>query len=165
MDTHDTEGGQERTEFAGAVYGSLLAASVVAGSAVDGTPVSAGDLVVVLICTGVVFWLAHVYAWVVSSRTQPLTWQRLRTAGRHDWPVAQASFPPAIGAAFASSLGLSDKASTWVALVVAVASQTAWAVAAAVTARASARVVALSGAANLAMGLAIIALKTLVGSH
>ncbi|MEW1839115.1 hypothetical protein AB0392_14260 [Nonomuraea angiospora] len=163
MDTHDTGG--ERAEYAGAVYGSLLAASVVAGSAVDGTPVYAGDLVVVLICTGVVFWLAHVYAWVVSSGTQPLTWQRLRTAARHDWPVAQASFPPAIGAAFASSLGLSDRASTWVALVVAVASQAAWAVAAAVTARASPRVVALSGAANLALGLAVIALKVLVGSH
>ncbi|MFG6196240.1 hypothetical protein [Nonomuraea sp. JJY05] len=165
MDTHGTEGDQERTEVAGAVYGSLLAASVVAGSAVDGTPLHAGDLVVVLICTGVVFWLAHVYARVVSGGTRPLTWQRLRTAGRHDWPVAQASFPPAIGAAFASSLGLSDKAATWVALVVAVVSQAAWAVAAAVTARATARVVALSGAANLALGLAIIALKTLIGSH
>ncbi|MFI9838336.1 hypothetical protein ACIHFD_14950 [Nonomuraea sp. NPDC051941] len=165
MDTEDTDGGQKPTGFAGAVYGSLLAASVVAGTVVDGTPISAGDLVIVLICTGVVFWLAHVYAMVVSDRSQPLTWQRLRTAGRHDWPVAQASFPPAIGAAFASALGLSDRAATWVALVVAVASQAAWAVAAAVTARAPARIVVLSGVVNLALGLAIIALKTLAGSH
>ncbi|MFI7128621.1 hypothetical protein ACIBQ1_23170 [Nonomuraea sp. NPDC050153] len=165
MDTRDTDGEPEQTGFAGAVYGSLLAASVVAGTVVDGTPISAGDLVIVLICTGVVFWLAHVYALVVSSRTQPLTWQRLRAAGRHDWPVAQASFPPAICAAFASALGLSDRAATWVALVVAVAGQAAWAVAAAVTARAPARVVVLSGVVNLALGLVIIALKTLAGSH
>ncbi|MFB9630251.1 hypothetical protein [Nonomuraea helvata] len=39
-------------------------------------------------------------------------------------------------------------------------SQVAWAVAAAVKARSSPRVVVISGAANLALGLAIIALKT-----
>ncbi|WP_327588833.1 hypothetical protein OHA25_18700 [Nonomuraea sp. NBC_00507] len=165
MDVRDTKGRPERVEFAGAVYGSLLAASVVAGSAVDGTPLSAGDLVVVLICTGVVFWLTHVYALVVSHGTYALTWRRLRVVARQDWPVAQASFPPAIGAAFASALGLSDRGATWVALVVAVASQVAWAVASAATARYSARAMVLSGAANLVLGLAIIALKTLVGAH
>jgi hypothetical protein len=165
MNARDTGESPERVEFAGAVYGSLLAASVVAGSAVDGTPLSAGDLVVVLICTGVVFWLAHVYALVVARGTFPLTWRRLRVAARQDWPVAQASFPPAIGAAFASALGLSDVVATWVALAVAVAGQVVWAVAAAATARFSARGVVLSGAANLVLGLAIIALKTLVAAH
>jgi hypothetical protein len=165
MDMRDTDGPQERDAFAGAVYGSLLAASVVAGSAVDGTPVPAGSLVVVLLCTGVVFWLAHVYAMVVSHGTQALTWRRLRVAGRRDWPVAQASFPPAVAAAFASAVGLSDVVATWVALAVAVASQVAWAVAAAVTAGSATRVVLVSAVANLVLGLAIVALKTLVAPH
>ncbi|WP_188197047.1 hypothetical protein [Nonomuraea sp. SYSU D8015] len=155
----------ERVEFAGAVYGSLLAASVVAGSAVDGTPISAGNLVVVLLCTGVVFWLAHVYATVVSSGIHPLTWQRLGTACRRDWPVAQASFPPAVAAAFASAFGMSDVVATWTAMVVAVAGQVAWAVAAAVTARSSVRVVVVFAVANLALGVAIVTLKTLVAPH
>lgn len=165
MNVRNTDEPPERVEFSGAVYGSLLAASVVAGSAVDGTPISAGSLVVVLLCTGVVFWLAHVYAMVVSHGTQTLTWRRLRTAGRQDWPVAQASFPPAVAAAFASAFGMSDVVATWVALVVAVASQVAWAVAAAVTARSPARVVVVSAVANLVLGLAIVALKTLVAPH
>ena len=165
MNTPDTDGSPERRGFAGAVYGSLLAASVVAGTAVDGTPISAGSLVVVLLCTGVVFWLAHVYALVVSDDTHALTWDRLRTAGREDWPVAQASFPPAVGAAFASTLGLSDMVATWVALAIAVASQVAWAVAAAVTAHSSTRFVIVSGVANLVLGLAIVVLKTQVARH
>jgi hypothetical protein len=165
MDTYDTEECPEQAGFAGAVYGSLLAASVVAGTAVDGTPISAASLVVVLICTGVVFWLAHVYAQVVSEDTHALTWRRLRAAAREDWPVAQASFPPAVGAAFASTLGLSDMAATWVALVVAVAGQVVWAVAAAVTARSSVRFVIASGLVNLVLGLAIVQLKTLIASH
>lgn len=165
MNVRDTQGPPERVEFAGAVYGSLLAASVVAGSAVDGTPVSAGDLVVVLLCTGVVFWIAHVYAMVVSSSTHALTWRRLRLAARQDWPVAQASFPPAVAAAFASALGMSDVVATWTALAVAVAGQVAWAVAAAISARSSARVVVVSALANLVLGLAIVALKTLVARH
>jgi hypothetical protein len=165
MNVRDTNGYPERAEFAGAVYGSLLAASVVAGSAVDGTPLSAGDLVVVLLSTGVVFWLAHVYARVVSGGTHPLTWRRLRVAGRQEWPVAQASFPPAAAAAFASVLGMSDVITTWVAMIVAVANQVAWAVAAAVTARSSVRVVVVFAVANLVLGLAIIALKYLVARH
>ncbi|MEV1174250.1 hypothetical protein [Nonomuraea sp. NPDC049784] len=165
MNARDTEGTPERAEFAGAVYGSLLAASVAAGTAVDGTPISAGSLVVVLLCTGVVFWVAHVYALVVTHGTDGLTWRRLREAGRHEWPVAQASFPPAVGAAFASALGMSDVVATWVALGVAVAGQVAWAVAAAVKARSSTRIVVLSGVANLALGLAILALKTWVAHY
>ncbi|MEQ4724775.1 hypothetical protein [Nonomuraea sp. B19D2] len=165
MSTRDTDGAPERAEFAGAVYGSLLAASVAAGTAVDGSPISAGHLVVVLLCTGVVFWIAHVYASVVTHGTHTLTWQRLRVAARQDWPVAQASFPPAVGAAFASALGLSDVVATWVALGVAVTSQVAWAVAAAVNAGSSARIVVISGVANLALGLAIIALKTWVAPY
>jgi hypothetical protein len=165
MNTRDTEESPERGGFAGAVYGSLLAASVVAGSAVDGTPISAGSLVVVLLCTGVVFWLAHVYALVVSQDTHDLTWRRLRAAGREDWPVAQASIPPAMGAAFASAFGMSDVVATWVALVIAVASQVAWAVAAAVMAHSSTRFVIVSAIVNLVLGLAIVALKTLVAPH
>ncbi|TMR89478.1 hypothetical protein [Nonomuraea basaltis] len=165
MNVRNTDGAPGRVEFAGAVYGSLLAASVVAGSAVDGTPISAGDLVVVLLCTGVVFWIAHVYALVVSRGTHTLTWQGLRVAGRQDWPVAQASFPPAIAAAFASALGMSDVIATWAALIVAVATQVTWALAAAVMARSSVQVVVVSGVVNLALGLAIVALKTLVAAH
>ncbi|MCG5213622.1 hypothetical protein [Streptosporangium sp. KLBMP 9127] len=165
MNMRDTRAAPERMKFEGAVYGSLLAASVVAGSAVDGTPIPAGDLVVVLISTGVVFWIAHLYVHLVSGGAHPLTWRRLRAAGRREWPLAQAAFPPAIAAALASALGLSDVVASWAAMAVAVASQVAWSVAAAIGGRASTGVVVLSGAANLVLGLAIVALKTLLAPH
>ncbi|RJL30101.1 hypothetical protein [Bailinhaonella thermotolerans] len=155
----------ERTEFEGAVYGSLLAASVVAGSAVDDRPLPAGDLVAVLISTGVVFWLAHLYAHVISHGPRPLSWRRLWAAGRREWPLAQAAFPPSVAAALASGLGASDAAASWIAMAVAIADQVSWSVAAAIRSRAGIGVVLLSGAANLILGLAIIALKTLLEAH
>ncbi|MEU0572051.1 hypothetical protein ABZ297_42545 [Nonomuraea sp. NPDC005983] len=166
MNERDTAAAPERVEYAGAVYGSLLAASVVAGTA-EGGPPSPGDLVTLLICTGVVFWLAHVYARLVSSGypARPLAWEHVRVVARREWPLAQASFPPAVVTAFVSSLGGSPQMAVWAALCVAVASQVAWAVAAAVKTRSSTRVVVISGVANLLLGLAIVALKTAVGKH
>ncbi|MFG3441339.1 hypothetical protein ACGF0J_29190 [Nonomuraea sp. NPDC047897] len=164
MSTPDTDASRDGTQYAGAVYGSLLAASVVAGSAADGTPTPAGDLVVVLISTGVVFWMAHLYVRMVGQGA-PLTWRRLRAAGRREWPLAQAAIPPAIAAALASALGLSDAVATWAALTVAVAAQVGWAVTAAVRTRSGRGVVVLSGVANLVLGLAIVVLKTLVAAH
>ncbi|MFE3451568.1 hypothetical protein ACFXJ8_21855 [Nonomuraea sp. NPDC059194] len=164
MNAHVTSAAPEHTELAGAVYGSLLAASVVVGSTAEGGPPSAGELMVLLVCTGVVFWITHVYAQVVGRGypAKPLTWANLRAVARQEWPLAQASFPPAIAAAFASALGMSDVVAAWSALGVAVASQVAWAVAAAVRIHAGRGVVLLSGLANLVLGLAIVALKTLI---
>jgi uncharacterized protein YraI len=52
-----------------------------------------------------------------------------------------------------------------VALCVAVAGQIAWAVTAAVRIHASMRVVIVSGIANLVLGLALVALKTVTAGH
>src|SRR6185436_9332091 len=49
-----------RTNYVGAIYGSLLAASVVAGtSPLNGAP-KLGELVALIFVTGLVFWAAHV---------------------------------------------------------------------------------------------------------
>ncbi|MEU8150106.1 hypothetical protein [Nonomuraea sp. NPDC048901] len=167
MDGREASAAAERAEFGGAVYGSLLAASVVAGSAAEGGPPSPPELVTLLVCTGVVFWITHVYVQVVSSGypAKPLTWANLRTVARREWPLAQASFPPSIAAAMASGLGMSNAVAAWAALCVAVASQVTWAVTAAVKIGSSRRVVVISGIANLALGLAIVALKTVVAGH
>ncbi|MET7466116.1 hypothetical protein [Nonomuraea sp. NPDC005501] len=164
MNARDTDAAPEPAEFGGAVYGSLLAASVVAGSAA-GTPSPPGDLVLLLISTGVVFWLAHLYVRLVERGLHPLTWRRIRAAGRQEWPLAQAAVPPAVAVALASQLGMSNEAATWVALGVAVATQVAWAVAAAVSAGSGKGVVVVSGITNLLLGLVIIALKTQVAGH
>lgn len=167
MSERDTDVAAARAEYAGAVYGSLLAASVVAGSTVEGGPPSAADLVILLICTGGVFWITHVYAQLVSRGypTWAFTWANVRGIARREWPLAQASFPPAIAAAFASALGASDAVTAWLVLCVAVAGQVTWAVVAALKTRWTTGVVVVSGIANLILGLVIIVLKTLVSAH
>lgn len=172
MSTNDTgaaAGGAaarwRRGEYAGAVYGSLLAASVVAGSTAEGEPAPAAELVALLIGTGVVFWIAHVYAEIVSHGLPggSVDWAKMRALSKREWPLAQASFPPAVAAVFISAFGASDAAAAWAALGVAVTSQVSWSVAAARQGGATRSVVVLSGAANLVLGLIIVTLKTLVG--
>ncbi|WP_433238747.1 hypothetical protein ACQPYK_31350 [Streptosporangium sp. CA-135522] len=166
MSERDTGAAHRQVEYAGAVYGSLLAASVVAGSTAEGGPPSASELVVLLICTGVVFWITHVYAQLVS-RGHParFAWASARGVARQEWPLAQASFFPAIAAALTSAAGASDTVAAWAALCAAVASQVAWAVTAAVKTRSTTGVVIVSAITNLVLGLAIVALKTLVSAH
>ncbi len=157
--------GWGRAEFAGAVYGSLLAASVVAGSTAEGEPPPAAELVALLIGTGVVFWIAHVYAEIVSHGLPggSLDWAKMRAVAKREWPLAQASFPPAVTAIFISAFGASDAAAAWSALGVAVVTQVSWSVAVARQSGATRGVVVLSGVANLVLGLVIVTLKTLVG--
>lgn len=56
-----------RTDYAGALYGSLLAASVIAAASAVGDHPRL-QLVVLLLVTGVVFWAAHVYAHLAGER-------------------------------------------------------------------------------------------------
>lgn len=79
---------------AGAIYGTILATSVVAAAAHD--PERIDRAVFIVIGTSVVFWLAHVYSLWLSSR------MLLRRAIRRDevvslalaeWPMLQSCWP------------------------------------------------------------------------
>ena len=157
-----------QTNYAGAVYGSLLAASVVVGTApLRGAP-TLGELVGVLIITGIVFWLAHVYARLVGERVstgKPVTWPEIERVGRHEWPLVEAAILPCVAAAVITLLGGSDIAAAWAALIAAIAGQVGWAVAATVRSGASMILVLVSGAANLVLGLVLVTLKALLAVH
>ena len=150
------------TNYAGAVYGSLLAASVVVGTApLKGAP-TLGELVGLLITTGIVFWLAHVYARLVGERVstgERVTWPEIRRVGRHEWPLVEAAILPCIVAAVIHVLGGTDVTAAWAALIAAVAGQVGWAVAATVRSGASTLVVIVSGVTNLVLGAVLVLLK------
>jgi hypothetical protein len=80
-----------------AVYGSVLAASVGVGS---GDTHGALGLSVILLVTGFVFWVAHVYAETVASVHGGWHMRAIRD-GLHEWPLMFASVPPAAAAAAA----------------------------------------------------------------
>ncbi|MEV0788956.1 hypothetical protein [Kribbella sp. NPDC050459] len=152
---------QEPPDAAGAVYGSLLAASVVAGTGPGQEPPHPGQLIVLLLATGVVFWLAHVYAQLAAEHSTqaipPL--RRIRAAARREWPLVQAAVPPAAAAGIGALVGLTDSEAAWLALAVAVGSQLGWALYVAARGGATwARLIA-AGVVNLLLGLAIVLLK------
>jgi hypothetical protein len=153
-----------RPKYTAAIYGSLLAASVVVGAAVgrhgryELPPVRLAALIVV---TGVVFWLAHAYARLVGDRLQRVAFSaaEIRVVVREEWPLLEAALRPAAAAVVFGLLGASDAAAAWAALTVAIAGQVGWATVATVRAGASRRLVVLSAVVNLVLGLLIVALK------
>ncbi|MFC5910449.1 hypothetical protein [Streptacidiphilus monticola] len=151
-----------RTDYAGAVYGSLLAASVIAASGVHGEHPRL-SLIVLLLVTGVVFWAAHVYARVAGEREagRDVSWRQVRAVGRHEWSIVEAAALPALAVLVSPWLGTGENA--WLALGVAVAQQVAWATLGARRAGASPRQILVEGSVNLVLGLLIVVAKAAVG--
>jgi hypothetical protein len=161
-----TADGPTRVDYTGAVYGSLLAASVIIGASPGEHPAPPPSLVAVLLATGLVFWLAHVYARLTGDRVRGIEWRwtEIRSVGAAEWPLVQAAFPPAAMACAGWLLGLADATTAWLALLVALAGQVGWGMAASFHVGARTGWVLASGLVNLLLGLIIIALKVLL-SH
>ncbi|MEU0657474.1 hypothetical protein [Streptomyces lavendulocolor] len=147
-------------DYTGGVYGSMLAASVVIGAG------SLGDfprveLVLLLLLTGLVFWVAHVHAQLFGARLARQAPDRrvvLRVC-REEWPIVKAAVPPAAAVALSPLFGLDVLGALWLALAVAVVGQVGWSVAAARRAGATRRLMAITASVNLLLGLLIVALK------
>ncbi|MFD3732187.1 hypothetical protein [Streptomyces sp. NPDC058632] len=149
-----------RADYTGGVYGSMLAASVVIGAGSLGS-FPRVELVLLLLLTGVVFWIAHVHAQLFGARLAQQAPDRrvILHVCRDEWPIVKAAVPPAAAVAVSPFLGLDVRGALWLALSVAVAGQVGWSVAAARHAGASRRLVATTAAVNLLLGLLIVAFK------
>ncbi|MEU4293572.1 hypothetical protein AB0E63_35570 [Kribbella sp. NPDC026596] len=154
---------QERlpSDYAGAIYGSLLAASVVAGTGPGEEPPHPAELIVLLLATGLVFWLSHVYAHLVGEPSAGAlrSAKQFRVAARRDWPIVQAAVPPAVAVGVGVLLGMSDAGAAWLALAVAVGSQLGWAMYVAIRAGATGGRLVATAVINLFLGLVIVGLK------
>ncbi|MDH6515044.1 hypothetical protein M2164_001524 [Streptomyces sp. SAI-208] len=152
-----------RADYTGGVYGSMLAASVVIGAGTLGS-FPRVELVVLLLLTGVAFWIAHVHSQLFGARLaqEPLDRRVVFHACREEWPIVKAAVPPAAAVAVSPLLGLDVQGALWLALSVAVAGQVGWSVAAARRAHASWRLVAATAAVNLLLGLLIISFKVIL---
>ena len=155
----------QRTDFAGAIYGSLLAASVAATAGSLGADYARFKLTLLLIITGVVFWVAHAYARVAGERVVGKRWTRgeIRRAAGREWPIVEAALLPAAAVAISPVLGLDLAGTAWLALGTAVAQQIAWACLGARRAGASIGQTMVEGVVNLILGLAIVGAKAALG--
>ncbi|MDQ1034215.1 hypothetical protein QFZ75_000631 [Streptomyces sp. V3I8] len=149
-----------RADCSGAVYGSMLAASVIIGAGTLGS-FPRVEMVLLLLLTGLVFWIAHVHAQLfgASLAQQSLDRRVVLRVCRDEWPIVEAAVPPAFAVAVGPLAGLGIQGTLWLALAVAVAGQVGWSTAAARRAGASRRMVAGTAAVNLVLGLLIIACK------
>ncbi|MGX1274548.1 hypothetical protein [Streptomyces phaeoluteigriseus] len=155
-----TSADKTHADYTGGVYGSMLAASVIIGAGSLGSFPRA-ELVLLLLLTGVVFWVAHVHAQLFGARLaqQALDRRIVLQVCRDEWPIVKAAVPPAAAVALSPLLGLDVRGALWLALSIAVAGQVGWSVAAALRAGASRRLVAATASVNLLLGLLIIACK------
>ncbi len=155
----------ERLDATGAVYGSLLAASVVVGQAPLQESVPPVELAVILLATGAVFWLVHVYSrtlghYVIDGRFHR---HRLAHVMREESPIILAAIPPAVAALVVGAISNASSAAWW-AFFVAIAGQVVWAIVAAREAGQPRIGVFLAAAVNLGLGLVLVALKVAI-SH
>ncbi|MET9425769.1 hypothetical protein ABZY06_34635 [Streptomyces sp. NPDC006540] len=147
-------------DYTGGVYGSMLAASVVIGAGSLGS-FPRTELVLLLLVTALVFWIAHVHAQLFGARLAQQAPDRrvvLRVC-REEWPIVNAAVPPAAAVAVSPLLGLDVRGALWLALSVAVAGQVGWSMAAARRAGAPPRLMAVTASVNLLLGLLIVSFK------
>ncbi|WP_200308143.1 hypothetical protein [Streptomyces adelaidensis] len=157
------ERGAERragADYTGGVYGSMLAASVIIGAGSLGSAPRL-ELVLLLLLTGLAFWIAHVHAQLFGARVAQRSLDRhiVLHVCRDEWPIVKAAVPPAAAVAVSPLLGLDLSGALWLALSVAVAGQVGWSAAAARRAGASWGLVAATASVNLVLGLLIISFK------
>ena len=147
-----------------AIYGLILAMSVIAVSA-EYASSNAGLVGVTVLVTGVVFWLAHVYARVLAgsiTNHRPPNRSEVREAFRHDWPLVEATIPLVLILALGALDVLADKTAILAATLAALVELAA---AGAYSARASGAGLLGTLASDLiagALGSAVVLIKALV---
>ncbi len=147
-----------------AIYGLILATSVIAVSA-EYDSSNAGLIGVSVLVTGVVFWLAHVYARVLAGSITNhgmLSRAEMRSVLRHDWPLVEVTVPLVLILA----LGVLDVVGDETAILAArLAALVELAAAGGYSARASGaglRWTVVSAFVAVSLGSAVVLLKTLV---
>lgn len=151
---------RRQTDFTSAVYGSVVAGTVI----VSAGPVPPVALSVLLVVSGIVFWLAHVYAITVANVHGGWEFGAIRRGLRKEWPVAFAAIPPAVAALTASFFeDVSPTDGAWIALAVAIVEQQVWGYAAVRRSGLSGLAMVRTLTLNVVIGLVVVGLKFAVG--
>jgi hypothetical protein len=147
-----------------AIYGLILAMSVIAVSR-EYDASNAGRVAVTVLVTGVVFWIAHVYARALAASVthhRMVSRSEVRDAVRHDRPLVEATVPLVLILALGALDIVPDEASILAAMLAALVELAA---AGAYAARMQgSRLIGtvVSAAIAVALGAAVVLLKVLV---
>jgi hypothetical protein len=149
-------------DTAGAIYGTIAAMAVIAGTAAD--PSHAKPLRLTA-ATLFVFWLAHVYAQALSHHlrgAKRLDWSVVRTAMAEEWPLLEGPVPLLVVLALGALGVLDDHLSIRLALWLGVAQLVAWGILYARRQRWRWPTAITAGAVNGVFGLLIVLLEVVV---
>ena len=147
-----------------AIYGLILATSVIAVSR-EYDASNAGVIAVTVLVTGVVFWLAHVYARVLASwidRRRMPGLSEVREAMRHDWPLVEVTLPVVLVLLLGVLGILADRSAILLATLAALAELAAAGGYAAHASGARAPATLASAVVAVALGSTVILLKAFV---
>ena len=150
--------------LARAIYGYILATSLVAAFSED-DDYSTTEVAVSVFVTGLVFWLAHVYASLLGERYvagRRLTRSEIGAEFYAEWPLVQA-FIPSIAVLLLGTIGLlSDDTAVWLAIAVGLAALLLWSLEIGRRERLSPLELAAMGLVNGLFGAAVVVLKVVV---
>jgi hypothetical protein len=106
VDRSETQLEHRAHHLAGAIYGTILATTVVATAGHD--PETINQSLAIVAVTSAVFWMAHVYALGLAARLvvrRSLTRIEMRSIALAEWPMMQSSWPILLSLAL-GSLGI-----------------------------------------------------------
>jgi hypothetical protein len=146
------------------IYGLILAVSVIAVSQ-EYEATNAGTIAVTVLVTGVVFWLAHVYARILSrsmAGDRWPTWPEARAVLRHDWPLVEVTIPLVLVLALGVVGVLPDRTAVTLTVLAALAELATAGAYAARTSGSGTLGVVVSAAVAVALGGVVVLLKAFV---
>ena len=147
-----------------AIYGLILATSVIAVSR-EYEASNAGLIGVSVLVTGLVFWMAHVYARVLATSMEHhrmLSPSEVRGLLIHDWPLVEVTLPLVLILALGALDVLPDRASSLLAMLAALVELAAAGAYAARTRGSGVGGAVISAAIAVLLGSAVVLLKVLV---
>lgn len=148
----------------GAVYGTIIVMAVVASVSEDAAA-DPFEMLGAVVLSAFAFWLAHVYADVLSRRLSSPSGafgEQLGASLRDAWPLLQTAGAPALALLLAGFGGLSRSAGVALALGLGLVQLFAWGTALARRHGRSGLRALASGLVNLGIGLLVVLLKALV---
>jgi hypothetical protein len=153
-------GASQDGDAASAVYGTILAASILIASA--GGPLT---VFLTMIGSGIVFWLAHAHVALMRGivrRGEHVTRDTIRQTLREEWPLVQASLSPAAPLLLAVLGVIGETLATEIGLGVCFAGLIAWGVVVSRAAKLTRRQTTIAVGINVCLGLLLVLLKVIL---
>jgi hypothetical protein len=153
-------GASQDGDAASAIYGTILAASILIAAA--GGP---GVVFLTMITTGIVFWLAHAHVSLlrrVVRQGEHVDRRKIRATLTEEWPLVQASLSPAAPMLLAFFGIIDETLATTIGIGICFVGLVAWGLVIARAAKLSRRQTVIAVGINVALGLLLVVLKSIL---